>query len=205
VARDTPARRRLDPDARRAQLVQLGLQLIKQRPFDQVLIDEVIAAAGISKGLLFHYFPTKRDYQVAVIQAAADDLLATLRPDPELPVLEQLRHGIDAYVGYIEQQPASYTAIVRGAGSDDALLAVFEDTRDAIGELIIQGVTPDPTPLLRLGVRGWIASVEESTILWLRDRPCSRETLIELCFRAALTLLPMVDELTADPDTVRFA
>ena len=175
--------------------MQLGLDRIKERPFDQVLVDDVIRAAGISKGLLFHYFPTKRDYQVAVIQAAAAELLATLQPDPDLPVLEQLRQGIDAYIGYIEQQPASYTAIVRGAGSDHALLAVFEDTRDAIVDLIIDQVTATPTPLLRLAVRGWIASVEETTILWLRDYPCERDLLLELFFRAALQLLPLAEEL----------
>ena len=191
-------RRRLDPDARRAQLVQLGLDRIKERPFDQVLVDDVIRAAGISKGLLFHYFPTKRDFQVAVIQAAAAELLATLEPDPDLDVLDQLRQGIDAYIGYIEQQPASYTAIVRGAGSDEALLTVFEDTRDAIVDLIIDQVTPDPTPLLRLAVRGWIASVEETTILWLRDRSCPRELLLELFFRGALQLLPLAEALAPD-------
>jgi AcrR family transcriptional regulator len=200
VARDIPRPaqlpRRLDPDARRAQLVQLGLELIKARPFDQVLIDEVIAAAGISKGLLFHYFPTKRDFQVSVIRAAAADLLARLAPDPALPPLEQLRAGIGAYIGYIEQQPASYTAIVRGAGSDEALLTVFEDTRDAIVELIATGVTLEPTPLLRLAVRGWIAGVEEAAILWLRDKPCGRDTLVELQFQAALQLLPLVEHLS---------
>ncbi len=190
-----PTRRRLDPDARRAQLVELGLARIKTRPFDQLLLDEVIEAAGISKGLLFHYFPTKRDYQVAVIRAAAAELLAALRPDPELDVVSQLRAGIDAYIGYIEQQPASYTAIVRGAGSDDALLAVFEQTRDAIVDLIISQVTTDPSPLLRLAVRGWIASVEETTILWLRDRPCERGLLVELFFRAAMQLLPLAEEI----------
>ena len=193
--RGAPSRRRLDPDARRAQLVQLGLDLIKTRPFDQVLVDEVIAAAGISKGLLFHYFATKREFQVAVIRAAAAELLEAVRPDPDVEVVEQLRQGLDGYVGYIEQQPASYTAIVRGVGSDDALLEVFEQTRDAIVDIVVARITDDPDPLLRLAVRGWIAGVEESTILWLRDRPCSREALLALFEHQALALLPLVEEL----------
>ena len=178
--------------------MQLGLDLIKARPFDQVLVDEVIEAAGISKGLLFHYFPTKRAFQVAVIEAAAAELLEAVRPDPALDVLEQLRHGLDAYVAYIEQQPASYTAIVRGAGSDTALLQVFEDTRDAIVDLVLAGITAEPSPLLRLAVRGWIAGVEESTILWLRDRECSRDAVIVLFYREALALLPLIEEMEDD-------
>jgi AcrR family transcriptional regulator len=65
----------LDPEARRAQLVALGLKMLSTRPLDKVAIDDIAAEAGISRGLLFHYFPTKRDYHVAVARAAAQDLL----------------------------------------------------------------------------------------------------------------------------------
>src|SRR5262245_65848066 len=68
-------RTRLDRDARRAQLVQLGLEMLSTRPLDKVAIDDIAAEAGISRGLLFHYFPTKRDYHVAVARAAAQELL----------------------------------------------------------------------------------------------------------------------------------
>jgi AcrR family transcriptional regulator len=196
VARGTATTgRRLDPDARRAQLVALGLALIKDRPFDQVLVDEVIRGAGISKGLLFHYFPTKRDFQAAVIRAAAAELVAALEPDPGLPVGEQFRHGIDAYIAYIERQPASYMAIVRGAGSDDQLLEIFEQTRTAIVDLIVGRAVPEASPVLRLMVRGWIAMVEEATFLWLTEQPCPRDVLIDLLERTALTSLPIAADL----------
>jgi len=189
----TPARRRLGPEERRAQLVQLGVDLLKDRPLDQRLVDDVIKAAGISKGLLFHYFSSKRDYQVAVVTAAAGDLLAAIEPDESLDVLDQLRKGIDSYIDYIERNPSAYIAIVRGAGADEALLEVFEATRDSVVELIASKVVVEPSPLLRLAIRGWIASVEEATFLWLRDRPCSRDVLVDLLFRSALQLLPLVD------------
>jgi AcrR family transcriptional regulator len=51
-------RTRLEPSARRAQLVDVGLQMLGARPLEQVAIDDVAAAAGISRGLLFDYFPT---------------------------------------------------------------------------------------------------------------------------------------------------
>lgn len=90
-------------------------------------------------------------------------------------------------------------AIVRGAGSDEGLLDVFERTRDAVVVLITSKLVTAPSPLLNLAVRGWIASVEEATFLWLRDRPCSRETLIDLLFRSAMQLLPLVDETVLGP------
>ena len=188
-------RRRLGPEERRAQLITLGLELIKTRPFDQVLVDEVIRAAGISKGLLFHYFPTKRAYQAAVIRAAAAELLASLEPTADAPVDQQLRHGLDAYIRYIERNPASYLAIARGAGSDDQLLAIFEETRAAIVDLVVSRLDPAAPPLVRLAVRGWIAMVEEATFQWLTDRTCSRAVLVELLEQTALTALPIAQSL----------
>jgi len=190
---DTPpvAGRRLGPEARRAQLVGVGLALMKEVSFDEVTAEVVARAVGVSKGLVFHYFPTTRDLQVALLRAAAGELLAQLDVGGDLPPDERLREGLDAFVGYIEQQPASYQAVVRRAGSDERLLAVFEDTRAAVVEIVAGalGVSELP-PALRLVIRGWIAMVEECVLHWLDDRPVAREELIEFLRRAALTMLP---------------
>jgi AcrR family transcriptional regulator len=148
------ARQRLTPDERRAQLVRLGLERIKSHPFDPVFIDDVIETAGISKGLLFHYFATKRDFLAAITREAAAELLAATDVDPSLPTPEQLRQGLDCYIAYIEQQAASYVAIARGAGSDEQLFAIFEETRSALADRIVAGLTDQPAPLLRLAARG---------------------------------------------------
>jgi AcrR family transcriptional regulator len=183
-------RQRLTPDARRAQLVRLGLERIKSHPFDHVLLDDVIETAGVSKGLLFHYFATKRDFLAAITRAAADELLAATEVDAGLSQQEQLRQGLEAYIDYIEQQPGSYVAIARGAGSDEQLFAIFEETRSALADRIVAGLTDSPAPVLRLAARGWIAMVEESTLMWLRDQGCSRDELIEMLEMAALRVLP---------------
>lgn len=190
---DTPpaAGRRLGPDARRAQLVGVGLALMKEIPFDEVTAEVVARAVGVSKALVFHYFPSTRDLQVAILRAAAGELLAQLDVGADLPPDERLRAGLDAFVGYIEQQPASYQAVVRRAGSDERLLAVFEDTRAAVVDIVAGalGVAALP-PALRLVIRGWIAMVEECVLHWLDDKPIPRDDLIEFLRRAALTMLP---------------
>lgn len=184
--------RRLDPDARREQLVAVGLELMRSIPFDRITPDEVARRAGVSKGLVFHYFAGKGDLQAAVLRAAAEDLLAQLDVDPALAPGERLRAGLDAFVSYIEQHPDNYRAISRRAGSDARLLAVFEDTRAAIVGLI--GATfgmPDLTPGLRILVRGWIAMVEESVLCWLEGgRTVEREALLGFLERSAMVMLP---------------
>ena len=191
--------RRLGPDARRAQLVGVGLALMKEMPFDEVTAELVARAGGVSKGLVFHYFPTTRDLQVAILRAAAGELLADLDVGAGLPPDERLRVGLEAFVRYIEQQPASYQAVVRRAGSDERLLEVFEATRSAVVGIVgaTLGLTELPAPL-RLVIRGWIAMVEECVLHWLDDKPVAREELVEFLRRAALTMLPDALRLGGD-------
>ena len=68
-------RTRLTHSDRRRQLVGIGLAKLVDKPMWDLSIDEVAAEAGISRGLLFHYFPTKRDFYVACIQAAGRRIL----------------------------------------------------------------------------------------------------------------------------------
>jgi len=186
-----PSGRRLGPDARRAQLVGVGLALIKEMPFDEVTAEVVARAVGVSKGLVFHYFPTTRDLQVAILRAATAELLVEIDVGADLPPDERLLVGLDAFVRYIEQQPASYQAVVRRAGSDERLLEVFEDTRGAVVDIVAAALGLSELPAgLRLVIRGWIAMVEECVLHWLDDKPVPREELVEFLRRAAVTMLP---------------
>jgi AcrR family transcriptional regulator len=184
--------RRLDPDVRRRQLLDAGFEMIQTRPFSQVTADEVARAVGVSKGLVFHYFPTNRDLQVAVVRVAAGELLSRLDLDPDLPPEERLGVGLEAFVGFIETQPANYLAVARSVGSDPALLEVFEETRSAVVDLILSaiGLAENPPPGLRIVVRGWIAMVEESVLHWLEGSPVPRDQLLGFLQRAAAVMLP---------------
>ena len=183
--------RRLGPDARRAQLVAVGLSLVKTMRFDEVTAEVVARASGVSKGLVFHYFPATLDLQVAILRAASAELLVELDVGAGLPPDEALKVGLDAFVRYIEQQPASYQAVARRAGSDERLLAVFEDTRDAVVDIMAAALGFSELPAgLRLVFRGWIAMVEECVLHWLDDKPVPRDELLRFLREAALRMLP---------------
>ena len=195
--------RRLEPDARRRQLLDAGFTLIQTRPYSQVTADEVAKAVGVSKGLVFHYFPTNRDLQVAVVRVAAGELLSRLNVDPDLAPEERLGAGLDAFVHFIETQPANYLAVARSVGSDPALLQVFEETREAVVDLILSAIGLDENPPagLRIVVRGWIAMVEESVLHWLEGSPVPRDQLLGFLQRAAAVMLP--DALASFSDPVQ--
>lgn len=185
------APRRLGPDQRRAQLLRVGLQLVTSEPLESVTAPAVAEAAGVSKGLVFHYFPTQRELQAAIARAAADQLIGLFaRADPDLSQPERFASALDAFIDFVEQQPASYLAIARVSGADELLNAVFEDFRDAVVDLIALGFgRAAPTPRERLLLRGWVAMVEELILQWVATRAISRRELTEYLQASASELL----------------
>src|SRR5215471_68814 len=109
-----PPRVRLEVDERRAQLVALGLELFSKRAYDDVSIDDLARVAKVSKGLLYHYFPTKRDFYAATVREPARQLLARTEIDPALPPLERLDKALDAYLDYVEEHGPAFSALLRG-------------------------------------------------------------------------------------------
>ena len=187
----TRTRRRLGADARRRQLIELGLRLLSREPREQVAIDRIADEAGVSRGLLFHYFPTKRAFHVAVVTAAADRLVELTEPDPALPAPERLRRGLEAYVGYVIENRELYVSLVRGAaGADEELQRVFDRTRGRIVDRIVASLgVAAATPLLRTAVRGWLALVEETTLDALRGGDVPHTDLVGLQEQALAALL----------------
>lgn len=187
----TRTRRRLGADARRRQLIELGLRLLSREPREQVAIDRIAEEAGVSRGLLFHYFPTKRAFHVAVVTAAADRLVELTEPDPALPAPERLRRGLEAYVGYVIENRELYVSLVRGAaGADEELQRVFDRTRGRIVDRIVASLgVAAATPLLRTAVRGWLALVEETTLDALRGGDVPHTDLVGLQEQALAALL----------------
>src|ERR1700733_5699250 len=81
AARPRP-RIRLDNDERRAQLLQLARKAFSDRSYDDVSIDDLAREAKISKGLLYHYFPTKRHLYVAGLREIAEELVQRVTAIP---------------------------------------------------------------------------------------------------------------------------
>jgi AcrR family transcriptional regulator len=178
-----PPRARLDVDERRAQLLALGLDLFSQRAYDAISIDEIALAAGISKGLLYHYFPTKRDFYAAAIREASRQLLDCTRPDASAAPVERMRSGLDAYLAYVERRGPAYSALLRGGiGSDPGVAVIVQETRDSFLERLVENVPASEIgPTLRVTLRGWIGFVEAASLDWVERRELGREALRDLC------------------------
>jgi AcrR family transcriptional regulator len=177
-------RTRLTPDQRRTQLLDLGVSLLATRSLDELTIDVLAEEAGISRGLLYHYFGNKHDFREAVVRRAVADLVEQTAPPAGGEPLERLLASVAAYVDYVETNYQGYVSIVRGAaGGNDTLRRVYEETRDALTDRIFtedaQGEIIPDTPAARLMVRGWSALGEEMVLTWVADpRGVSRDQLL---------------------------
>jgi AcrR family transcriptional regulator len=164
-------RSRLAPDARRAQLLDLGVRLLADRSLDELSIDLLAEEAGISRGLLYHYFGNKHAFREAVVRRAADDLIAQTAPPDSGDPLERLQVSLAAYVDYVLANYEGYVSLLRGAaGGNEALRAIYEEVRAVLSDRIFaedpEGRLVPDTPRNRFVVRGWSAMTEELVITW---------------------------------------
>ncbi|MBF6436704.1 TetR/AcrR family transcriptional regulator [Nocardia cyriacigeorgica] len=199
---ETAKRVRLSPDQRRAQLIELGVKMLGERAIEDISISEIAATAGISRGLLFHYFPTKQDFQLEVVRHANAELLMRVAPDAGLGLFDMLRDSVSRYIDYVSENRTSYLALLRGpASSSPDLVALVDQTRNAIVDIILTQVPMPPEerdhPRLVLAVRGWIAFTEESTLSWLRNETIPRDELIDLLVESLLALSMAVNPALA--------
>ncbi len=192
--KEHPVRARLEVDERRAQLLGLGLTIFSERPYDDVAIDDIAQAAGVSKGLLYHYFPTKRDFYVAALREAARDLIAqTIGADTggDENQGERLRQGLTTYLDFVERRGGAYVALMRGGvGSDPEVASIVEGTRVAILEYIVALLPPGMAgPLAITALRGWIGFVEAASIDWVARRSVTVEEIVNLAHAALFDVL----------------
>ncbi len=191
---------RLSPDARRAQLIDLGVRMLATRTLEDLSVEALAEQAGISRGLLFHYFRSKQEFHLEVIRASAHELLERTAPDDSLAPHEQLRTSLSAFIDYVTENRDAYIALVRGAASgDETVRQVFDETRTELANRVLKhlDVLGLPThPRTEIAVRGWVAFCEEVVITWLSatgDSAVSREELLTLLANALPGVVLNVD------------
>jgi len=181
-------------DERRAQLVRLGIDLFAARSYDDVQIDELARAAGVSKGLLYHYFPTKRDFYVATVQEASRHLLELTATSPDMAPLDRARAGLEAYLNYVDAHAPAYAALMRGGiGSDPEVARIIDETRAAMCDRLLREL-PEivETPLVRTAVRGWLGFCEATSLDWIERRAVSRDQVLDLMLEVLTSIVPIL-------------
>lgn len=193
-------RSRMPLDTRRTQLLDLGLRLFGTRAYDEVSIDDIAADAAVSKGLLYHYFGSKREFYVETIRHAADAFVEVIEHAQTLPSEARTLTALQGVVGLAEDRPESFVAMsTSGLGTDPEVAAIVWGARGRAIDLIAAdlGFT-DPRPILRMALRSYIGSVELALLDWIEHRDVDKKELVR--FLVELLREAILAVLAIDPD-----
>jgi AcrR family transcriptional regulator len=201
-----PGRRRLSPGDRRNELLALGAEVFGQRPYDEVRIDEIAERAGVSRALMYHYFPDKRAFFAAVVRAEGERLFEATNtpPQPGQSLFDQLRAGVLAYVHYDDDHPHGAWAAYVGMGRSDPVLRGIDDLdndRQAnrisarITEAVGDALDPKLERDLRVIVYGWLAYTFELCRQRVLDPTIDGEWVADSCAHALLDAIARVPDI----------
>lgn len=190
-------RTRLSREDRSDQLLDLGAELFSSRSYEDVHIEEIAELAEVSRGLLYHYYPTKRAFFAALIRREAARMIELSEPDPTLGVLDQLRFGVDTYLEHCRKNADGFKLVYSGWGSTDPEVQeiIHGDLRvqeDRIVAAVNPGAPEDE--FLRLAVRGWLALVRSASRDWLDTKGISQSDIREMCVTTLVTTLLALPE-----------
>jgi AcrR family transcriptional regulator len=164
-----PAYRRLDVDERRSQLLALGTRLFAEHSYEDLSMARIAREAGISKALLYHYFPSKEEFFRAALGEAAAELVERTAPDESLPPLDQVRAATRAFVGWIGERGQAYARLLESVGAVPELRDTLTQIRDYTSARILDGLVPaaERTPAKRAAARGWLWFMDGVLLDWI--------------------------------------
>ncbi|MEU1278881.1 TetR/AcrR family transcriptional regulator [Streptomyces sp. NPDC005805] len=176
----TGVRRRMGVEERRQQLIGVALELFSHRSPDEVSIDEIAAAAGISRPLVYHYFPGKQSLYEAALRRAAEELAARFEEPHEGPLGARLLRVMGRFFDFVDEHGPGFSALMRGgpAVGSSTTTAMIDDVRQAAYEQILAHLgVAEPSPRLALVVRSWVSLAESTALIWLDGRAVPRAEL----------------------------
>lgn len=179
-------RRRLDPAERRAELLDVGARLFAQKPYEDVLMEEIAERAGISRALLYRYFPAKRDLFAAIYQQAADRLLTEAEFDRGLPVAAQVSAALDAHIDYFVANRNTVLAANRSLAGDRVIQTIIDEECATLQRrlLDVAGFAGTVRETVSAVLMSWLVFVRTVCVEWLANQAFSRTELRDICLGA---------------------
>lgn len=196
--RDGPAYTRLQVDARRRQLLDAGAALFAEHAYEEISMRDIAKAAGVSKPLLYHYFPSKIDLFKAAVAEKAAELQAVIEPSGEGTPFEQVSRTLDSYLAWIEANLLTWSKLVQSAAALPEARELVEGFRQRTMDMALARLTNNatPPPALRTAIKGWLGYMDAAILDWTETKDLSREQLRDLliaAFGAALLSAQQLD------------
>lgn len=195
VIRETRAYRRLQVDERRRQLLERATALFATHGYDELSMAKIAREAGVSKPLLYHYFPTKKQLFEAVLAQAAEQHLqriAFTSPVDGRSAAEELSGSLGAYLEWIDENRQTYANLMRSAGIPE-VRELIDGVRAETARRILEGLTGAdavPPAKVRAAVGGWLWFMDGVCLDWVQHGDLTRadvQALLHASLIGALT------------------
>jgi AcrR family transcriptional regulator len=181
-----PAYTRLQVDERRRQLLEAGARLFAAHAYEEISMRDIARAAGVSKPLLYHYFPSKIDLFKAAVADKASELQRVIEPPADGSPFEQLSATLDAYLAWIDANSLTWSKLVQSATALPEARELIEGFRQRTMDMALARLAGggEPRPALRIAIRGWLGYLDAAILEWTEAHDLPREQLRDLLIAA---------------------
>jgi AcrR family transcriptional regulator len=180
---NTPKYSRLDPAQRREQILDAANALFAERAYDEVSIEDIASAAGVTRGLVHHYFGGRKEVYIALLERLGAQREDELRPPAGRSARARVADTVSRWLDWTEANHTIWLATI-AHGEDIA----DPDVRRVVADLVRRAVAilaahhadiAQDTPRLRYALECWTALNRAATRRWLRGQ-ATREATHEL-------------------------
>jgi len=197
-----PAFQRLDVDERRRLLLEHGERLFTSHTYAELSMARIAREAGISKALLYHYFPSKQEFFRATLGQAFEDLRQRTEPVDGVSPAEALYGSLGVFLAWIEEHQAAYEKLMRTSQETPEVRELVDEVRAETTQRILDGITPDgrtPTAAARTAVHAWLWFMDGACLHWIERRDLERDELRGLLLGTLLGALTAAGAAPAQP------
>jgi AcrR family transcriptional regulator len=184
---------RLGPEARRDQILAAARRLFEQGGYDAVSMSDVAEAAEVTRGLVHHYFGSKRELYLEVVRSVLSAAPALVAPADAASPEEMVRRNASATLDYFAANRGMMLALAPSAdpGQDPEVAALADEARDAVVAQVLANHFGElePPPEAQLIVRAFFGLVEAASREWLFKGRATREQVEALLSHGILALM----------------
>ena len=191
-----PRWQRLEHDERRAQILACARRLFSERNYEAVSTTDIAREAGVARGLLHHYFGTKRELYLEVVRSLMrmpSNPVPLQAPGPGLEVV--IEQSVERWLAMLERNRETWLAAIasRGLGRDAELEAILEEAREQAADRLIEALqtyeaarAPDE---LRATIRAYSGFAEAASLEWLLRERLTRAEIKALLIHGFLSIV----------------
>lgn len=199
-------RRRMEPDARRAEILGVARRLFGARGYTAVSTSDIAAEAGVARALINHYFGSKRELYLEVVRQMLVVPPSVSERLPPTTAEERLSICVDRWLEVVERNREMWLSAIglETLGNDPEIdrirLEADEIATDYILEAAMMTDVIEGREKLRAMIRASGAMLKAASREWLVRGALSRGDLHVILTRTVLHLLHTVHPALRDDD-----